>query len=138
MALTIALSNNAAAPVLEHCDCPVLLETGAEIISGSTRLKAGTAQKIALNTFSSALMVRLNKVYGNLMVDLRPTNAKLVRRSIRLTMPGSAGTWLSGTALRARPMLPLSMGSNQPGNSSTCCGASAAMVALSIDSTSLS
>ncbi|MBC7618032.1 MAG: N-acetylmuramic acid 6-phosphate etherase, partial [Candidatus Saccharibacteria bacterium] len=58
----------------------------SEVISGSTRLKAGTAQKIALNTFSSALMVRLNKVYGNLMVDLKATNAKLVRRAIALTM----------------------------------------------------
>ena len=53
-------------------------------MSGSTRLKAGTAQKIALNAFSTALMVRLHKVYGNLMVDLRPTNAKLRRRAVRL------------------------------------------------------
>ena len=57
---------------------------------GSTRLKAGTAQKIALNTFSSAVMVRLNKVYGNLMVDLRATNAKLRQRSIQfLSTPGT-------------------------------------------------
>ncbi|HEY1398646.1 N-acetylmuramic acid 6-phosphate etherase, partial [Roseateles sp.] len=65
---------------------PVLLDTGAEVISGSTRLKAGTAQKIALNTFSSALMVKLHKVYGNLMVDMKATNAKLVRRAVALTM----------------------------------------------------
>ena len=64
----------------------VTLDTGSELISGSTRLKAGTAQKIALNTLSSAIMVRLNKVYGNLMVDLRPTNAKLKRRAVALTM----------------------------------------------------
>jgi N-acetylmuramic acid 6-phosphate etherase len=55
-------------------------------VSGSTRLKAGTAQKIALNTLSSACMVRLHKVYGNLMVDLRATNAKLVKRALRLTL----------------------------------------------------
>ena len=54
------------------------------MISGSTRLKAGTSQKIVLNTISSAIMVRLNKVYGNLMVDLKPTNAKLFARTVRL------------------------------------------------------
>jgi N-acetylmuramic acid 6-phosphate etherase len=71
--------------VLAAADCPVLLDTGPEVVSGSTRLKAGTAQKIALNTLSTALMVRLHKVYGNLMVDLRATNAKLRARALRLT-----------------------------------------------------
>ena len=84
-ALTIGFANNVDAPVAMEAEIGVTLDTGAEIISGSTRLKAGTSQKIALNTFSSALMVRLNKVYGNLMVDLKATNAKLVRRAIRLT-----------------------------------------------------
>lgn len=85
-ALTVALANNAGTPVLTEAEHAITLDTGPEVISGSTRMKAGTAQKIALNTFSSALMVRLNKVYGNLMVDLVPTNAKLVKRAIRLTM----------------------------------------------------
>lgn len=85
-ALAIGIANNPDTPVVREADIGITLETGAEIVSGSTRLKAGTAQKIALNSFSSALMVRLNKVYGNLMVDLVPTNAKLVRRAIRLTM----------------------------------------------------
>lgn len=85
-ALTIGMANNPDAPVTAAAEIGITLDTGAEIISGSTRLKAGTAQKIALNTFSSALMVKLNKVYGNLMVDLKPTNAKLVKRTIRLTM----------------------------------------------------
>ncbi|MBL8518748.1 MAG: N-acetylmuramic acid 6-phosphate etherase [Betaproteobacteria bacterium] len=85
-ALAVGFSNNPGTPVVEDADIGITLDTGAELISGSTRLKAGTAQKIALNTFSSALMVRLNKVYGNLMVDVVPTNAKLVRRAIRLTM----------------------------------------------------
>ncbi|WP_036171278.1 N-acetylmuramic acid 6-phosphate etherase [Massilia sp. 9096] len=85
-ALTIGLANNPDAPVAGEADIGITLDTGPEAISGSTRLKAGTAQKIALNTFSSALMVRLNKVYGNLMVDLRATNAKLVRRAVRLTV----------------------------------------------------
>jgi N-acetylmuramic acid 6-phosphate etherase len=84
-ALTIGFSNNADAPVADEAEIGITLDTGSEVISGSTRLKAGTSQKIALNTFSSALMVRLNKVYGNLMVDFRATNAKLVRRAIRLT-----------------------------------------------------
>jgi N-acetylmuramic acid 6-phosphate etherase len=84
-ALTIGIANNAGTPVLAAADCPVLLDTGPEVVSGSTRLKAGTAQKIALNTLSTALMVRLHKVYGNLMVDLRATNAKLRARALRLT-----------------------------------------------------
>jgi N-acetylmuramic acid 6-phosphate etherase len=83
--LRIGIANNANAPVLMACEVPILLETGAEAISGSTRLKAGTAQKIALNTLSSSIMVRLNKVYGNLMVDVQATNQKLVARALRLT-----------------------------------------------------
>jgi N-acetylmuramic acid 6-phosphate etherase len=85
-ALTIGFANNTDAPVAGEAEIGITLDTGSEVISGSTRLKAGTSQKIALNTFSSALMVRLNKVYGNLMVDLKPTNAKLVLRAVRLTM----------------------------------------------------
>jgi N-acetylmuramic acid 6-phosphate etherase len=85
-ALVVGLANNPDSPVANEADIGVTLDTGPEVISGSTRLKAGTAQKIALNSFSSAVMVGLNKVYGNLMVDLRPTNAKLRRRSIDLTM----------------------------------------------------
>ena len=97
-ALTIALSNNAGGLILEHCDCAILLETGAEIISGSTRLKAGTAQKIALNTISSAVMVRLHKVYGNLMVDVQATNAKLRKRAVRLTQLASDASETAATA----------------------------------------
>ncbi|HTD04634.1 N-acetylmuramic acid 6-phosphate etherase [Undibacterium sp.] len=85
-ALTIGFANNPGAPVSSAADIGITLDTGAEVISGSTRLKAGTSQKIALNTFSSSLMVKLNKVYGNLMVDLKPTNAKLLKRAVALTM----------------------------------------------------
>jgi N-acetylmuramic acid 6-phosphate etherase len=88
-ALVIGLANNPGAPLLAAADIGVLLDTGPELVSGSTRLKAGTAQKIALNTFSSSLMVRLHKTYGNLMVDLRATNAKLVRRALALTVRAS-------------------------------------------------
>lgn len=84
-ALTIGFANNVDAPVSLQAHIGIELDTGSEVISGSTRLKAGSAQKMALNTFSSALMVRLNKVYGNLMVDLKATNAKLVRRAVALT-----------------------------------------------------
>jgi len=83
-AFTIGIANNPGSPLAAGADAGVTLDTGPEVISGSTRLKAGTAQKIALNTFSSAVMVRLHKVFGNLMVDVRPTNAKLVRRALRL------------------------------------------------------
>jgi len=85
-ALSIGIANNAGAPVVAGAQIGITLDTGNEIISGSTRLKAGTAQKIVLNTISSAIMVRLNKVYGNLMVDMQPTNAKLVLRAVALTV----------------------------------------------------
>jgi N-acetylmuramic acid 6-phosphate etherase len=88
-ALTVGLVNNPGAPLAAACEIGVVLDTGPEVISGSTRLKAGTAQKIALNTFSSSVMVRLHKVHGNLMVDLRATNAKLVQRALRLAMQAS-------------------------------------------------
>jgi len=88
-ALAVGFANNPDAPVTQAADIGVTLDTGPEVISGSTRLKAGTSQKIALNTFSSALMVRLNKVYGNLMVDLKATNAKLVKRALALTVRAS-------------------------------------------------
>ncbi|WP_310386325.1 N-acetylmuramic acid 6-phosphate etherase [Roseateles sp.] len=85
-ALSLGFANNPNAPVAELAEIGITLDTGPEVISGSTRLKAGSAQKMALNTFSSALMVKLNKVYGNLMVDVKASNAKLVRRAIALTM----------------------------------------------------
>ena len=91
-ALTVGIANNPGAPLLAACEIAVLLDTGPEVISGSTRLKAGTAQKIALNTFSSAVMVRLHKVYGNLMVDLRATNAKLAQRALRLTIAATGAS----------------------------------------------
>jgi N-acetylmuramic acid 6-phosphate etherase len=83
-ALTIGMANNPDSAVARAAEIGITLDTGSEVISGSTRLKAGTAQKIALNTLSSAIMVRLHKVYGNLMVDVMPTNAKLYRRAIAL------------------------------------------------------
>jgi N-acetylmuramic acid 6-phosphate etherase len=101
-ALTVGILNNPGAPLAAACEVAVVLDTGPEVISGSTRLKAGTAQKIALNTFSSAVMVRLHKVYGNLMVDLRATNAKLALRAVRLTVAATgAGEAAAREALAA-------------------------------------
>jgi len=85
-ALTVGIANNTHSPVADEAHVGIVLDTGPEVISGSTRLKAGTSQKIALNTISSAIMVRLHKVYRNLMVDLKPTNAKLFARTVRLTV----------------------------------------------------
>lgn len=100
-ALTVAIVNNPGAPLADACELAVVLDTGPEVISGSTRLKAGTAQKIALNTFSSSVMVRLHKVYGNLMVDLRASNAKLVRRALRLTVRATGASEAAAQAALA-------------------------------------
>lgn len=100
-ALTVAIVNNPGAPIASACEIAVVLDTGPEVISGSTRLKAGTAQKIALNTFSSSLMVRLAKVHGNLMVDLRASNAKLQRRALALTVRASGAAEADAAAALA-------------------------------------
>jgi len=88
-ALTLGIANNWASPILQEADHPIFLDTGSEPIAGSTRLKAGTAQKVALNTLSTSLMIVLGKVFQGLMVDVRAANEKLHKRSedmlIRLT-----------------------------------------------------
>jgi N-acetylmuramic acid 6-phosphate etherase len=83
-ALTVAMANNPGAPLLEGADQPVLLHTGPEFLAGSTRMTAGTAQKIALNLFSTRLMTELGRVYQGHMVDMVPSNAKLVDRAKRM------------------------------------------------------
>jgi N-acetylmuramic acid 6-phosphate etherase len=80
-AITIAVANNPGAPLFEVARHRILVETGAEVIAGSTRMKAGTAQKIVLNLFSTAVMVKLNRVYRGLMVHMRARNEKLRRRA---------------------------------------------------------
>jgi N-acetylmuramic acid 6-phosphate etherase len=80
-AVTIAVANNAGAPLFDVARLRILVETGSEVIAGSTRMKAGTAQKIVLNLFSTAVMVRMGRVYRGLMVDMRARNAKLRRRA---------------------------------------------------------
>ncbi len=85
-ALTIGIANNPRTQLLAASEHPILIETGPEVIAGSTRLKAGTAQKVALNLISTTLMMRLNRVYRGLMVDMRPTNEKLRRRSEQMVV----------------------------------------------------
>lgn len=80
-ALTLGLANNAGTPLLEAAAHPIFLDTGAEIVAGSTRMKAGTAQKIALNLFSTAVMLRLGRVHKGLMVSMRVSNQKLRDRA---------------------------------------------------------
>ncbi len=80
-ALTIGLANNPGTPLLEEAEIPVLLATGPEFLAGSTRMAAGTAQKIALNLLSTQTMMALGRVYQGFMVDVVPTNAKLVARA---------------------------------------------------------
>jgi N-acetylmuramic acid 6-phosphate etherase len=79
-ALTIGIANNPGTPLLDESGHPIFLDTGPEPIAGSTRMKAGTAQRIALNLISSLLMIRLGRVYKGLMVDVQATNIKLARR----------------------------------------------------------
>ena len=67
-----------------YADCFICAETGAEAISGSTRMKAGTAQKMILNMLSTGSMVKIGKTYHNLMIDVNPTNAKLKRRAVTI------------------------------------------------------
>jgi N-acetylmuramic acid 6-phosphate etherase len=80
-ALTIGIANNRDTPILKEADQAIWLDTGAEPIAGSTRMKAGTAQRITLNVFSSLVMILLGRVFEGLMVDLQAVNQKLVRRS---------------------------------------------------------
>jgi N-acetylmuramic acid 6-phosphate etherase len=83
-AVTIALASNPGAPLFDVARHRILVETGAEAIAGSTRMKAGTAHKIVLNLFSTTVMVKLNRVYRGLMVHMRARNAKLKRRAATL------------------------------------------------------
>lgn len=83
-ARTIAVACNAASPIGNLADISISVDVGPEVIAGSTRMKAGSAQKMILNMLSTGAMIRLGKVYGNLMVDLKVTNRKLADRACRL------------------------------------------------------
>jgi N-acetylmuramic acid 6-phosphate etherase len=83
-AATVALTCNPDSALARLAEIVIVPVVGPEVITGSSRMKAGTAQKMVLNMLSTAAMVRLGKVYGNLMVDVQPTNAKLRRRAVRI------------------------------------------------------
>jgi N-acetylmuramic acid 6-phosphate etherase len=113
---TVAIVNNARSPLAEVAEIAIELLTGAEVVAGSTRLCAGTAQKIALSTLSTAVMVRLGKTYGPYMVDVRATNAKLRRRALRMVrqITGAdetgAATALEATQGRVKPAVVMLLG----------------------------
>jgi N-acetylmuramic acid 6-phosphate etherase len=79
--MTIGISNNTGTPLLQEAEFPLLADTGSELIAGSTRMKAGTAQKALLNIFSTATMLRFGLVYKGLMVNMRVSNDKLAVRA---------------------------------------------------------
>src|SRR5206468_13032438 len=83
-AYTIGLTCNPDAEIATRCDLNIAPVVGPEIVSGSTRMKAGTATKMVLNMLTTGAMIRLGKTYGNLMVDLRATNTKLADRARRI------------------------------------------------------
>lgn len=93
-ARTVSLACNAGAVISAHADVAIEIETGPEVLTGSTRLKAGSAQKLVCNMISTAAMVQTGKVYRNLMVDVRPTNEKLLDRAHRI-VAAAAGADLS-------------------------------------------
>ncbi|MDT8860373.1 N-acetylmuramic acid 6-phosphate etherase [Alkalihalobacillus sp. MEB130] len=79
-AYTVAISCKRNAPLSTYVDCPIELDVGPEVVQGSTRLKAGTAQKMVLNMISTTTMIKLGKVYGDLMINVQATNDKLRKR----------------------------------------------------------
>ena len=83
-ALTVGVTNVAGSPLAQHVDIPIVVETGPEVIMGSTRMKSGTAQKLVLNQISTGTMIRLGRVYSNLMIDMPATNEKLRNRAVRM------------------------------------------------------
>ncbi len=96
---TVGIACNLPAPVLEVAQISIAALVGPEVITGSTRLKAGTAQKLILNMLSSATMIRLGKVYGNLMVDVKVTNQKLADRACRIVVEVTGITYEEAGAL---------------------------------------
>lgn len=83
-ALTLAIANAPAAPLVQEAEIALVADTGAEVIAGSTRMKAGTAQKVLLNCLSTGVMIRLGYVWRGRMVEMRPTNAKLRARAVAM------------------------------------------------------
>jgi N-acetylmuramic acid 6-phosphate etherase len=114
--LTIAIANNPHAPLLAAAEHAILADTGAEVIAGSTRMAAGTAQKAALTTWSTTTMLRLGRVYRGRMVDLRVTNAKLRTRAEAMVAElagvggASAAAALDAAGQRVKPAILVARG----------------------------
>jgi len=101
-AVTVGLTCNPGSAIASLADISIAPTVGAEVLTGSTRLKSGTAQKLVLNMLSTASMVRIGKSYRNLMVDLSATNAKLVARAIRIVMQATECSAEAAEAALAR------------------------------------
>ena len=100
-AVTIGLTSNPGTPIAQVAQISIVVRTGPEAITGSTRMKAGTAQKLVLNMLSTATMIRLGRVYDNWMIGVALTNRKLQARGLRILMEASgAGVAESTRALR--------------------------------------
>lgn len=115
-ALTIGIASNAGTPILDVAEHPILIETGPEIVAGSTRMKAGTAQKIALNLLSTAIMLRLGRIHDGLMVDMRLSNRKLRARAAGMVAqitgsdPAAAEAALERSGGRIKPASLIALG----------------------------
>ncbi len=96
---TIGITCNPQSALASRADVTVAPVVGPEVVTGSTRMKAGTAQKLVLNTLSTAVMIQLGKVYGNLMVDMLPTNEKLRRRAERIVADATGATVTEAASL---------------------------------------
>lgn len=83
-ALTVGVTSVHDSPLARECDIPIVTLTGPEVIMGSSRMKSGTAQKLVLNTISTGVMIRLGRVFSNLMIEMPATNEKLRRRAVRM------------------------------------------------------
>ena len=83
-ALTVGITSNAGSKISLAADIPIDVDTGAEVVTGSTRMKAGTAQKLILNMLSTGVMIRLGHVYENMMINLKPSNIKLKARMVSI------------------------------------------------------
>jgi N-acetylmuramic acid 6-phosphate etherase len=83
-ALTVGVTNVPGSPLSRDVDIPIVVETGPEVVMGSTRMKSGTAQKLVLNQISTGVMIRLGRVYSNLMIDMPATNEKLRNRAVKM------------------------------------------------------
>lgn len=121
-AASIAIACNPDSPIASLADVGISVDLGPEVISGSTRMKAGSAQKMILNMLSTAVMIRLGKVYGNLMVDVKVTNHKLMRRATNLVQrlgdvdEGRARQLLESADLEVKTAIVMQRKAVQPAN----------------------